>query len=296
MTKLKSHAPSPKEVECIIQEKTAKIIAVGDKPDVTVQEQLDILNQLAGFDFGRFLLQHQGVNGYWTHYMLTHPWREDSAELSQLEEFLLERAPLMMATQERFMIFLQENQKLVKNNASLACIPSGLLGELLYLDFSGIKKIQLTGVDYDSAALYEAKTLAKKLRLSRFLTLQQADAWDLSFNDEFDLISSNGLNIYESDAEKIIALYQQFYCSLKVGGKLVTSFVTPNLEWNMSKIDQADLLLQKIIFIDVLEAKFQCFCSSEQTKQQLELVGFKDINFIYDQARMFPTVIATKTY
>lgn len=294
MTKLKSHAPSPKEIEHVIQERTAKIIAAGDKPDVTIQEQLDILEQLAEFDFGRFLLQHQGVNGYWTHYMLTHPWIEDSVELTQLEKFLLERAPSMMATQERFMIFLQENQRLAKNNASLACIPSGMLGELLYLDFSNIKKIKLTGVDYDSAALYDAKTLAKKLRLSRFLTLHQADAWDLPFNDEFDLISSNGLNIYEPDATKVIELYQQFYRSLKIGGKLVTSFVTPSSEWNMLKIDQADLLLQKIIFVDVLEAKWQCFCSSEQTKKQLELAGFKDINFIYDQARMFPTVIATK--
>lgn len=294
MTKLKSHASSPKEVDHIIQEKTAKIIAVGDKPDVTVQEQLDILMQLAEFAFGRFLLQHQGVNGYWTHYMLTHPWREESVKLSQLEEFLLERAPTVMATQERFMIFLQENQRLVKNNASLACIPSGMLGELLYLDFSDIGKIKLTGVDYDNAALGDAKTLAKKLRLGRFLTLCQVDAWDLSFDNEFDLISSNGLNIYEPDAAKIIALYQQFYRAIKIGGKLVTSFIAPAHEWNMRKIDQADLLLQKIIFVDVLEAKWQCFCSSEKTKQQLELAGFKNINFIYDQARMFPTVIATK--
>jgi hypothetical protein len=294
MTKLKSHAPSPREVDHIIQEKTAKIIAAGDKSYVTVQEQLDILGQLAEFAFGRFLLQHQGVNGYWTHYMLTHPWKEDSAGLTQLEEFLLERAPLMLATQERFMIFLQENQRLVKNNASLACIPSGMLGELLYLDFSGIDKIKLTGVDYDNSALDDAKTLGEKLGLDEFLTLYQADAWDLPFSNEFDLISSNGLNIYEPDVAKITALYQQFYCSLKAGGKLVTSFVTPMVEWDMSKINQADLLMQKIIFVDVLEAKFQCFCSSEQTKKQLELAGFKDINFIYDQARMFPTVIATK--
>ena len=89
MSKLKSHAPSPKEVAHVVSEKTAKIIKSGNKPHVTIQQQIDILNQLEGFPFGRFLLQHQGTNGYWTHYMLTHPWEKNNIHLSKLENFLL---------------------------------------------------------------------------------------------------------------------------------------------------------------------------------------------------------------
>lgn len=62
----------------------------------------------------------------------------------------------------------------------------------------------------------------------------------------------------------------------------------------MTKLNLADLLLQKIIFVDIMEAKFQCYRSSEQTHEQLKLAGFSDIQFIYDEAKLFPTVIATK--
>jgi chemotaxis methyl-accepting protein methylase len=39
--------------------------------------------------------------------------------------------------------------------------------------------------------------------------------------EEFDLISSNGLNIYVKDKEQVIALYQKFFDALKPGGTLV---------------------------------------------------------------------------
>lgn len=93
---------------------------------------------------------------------------------------------------------------------------------------------------------------------------------------------------------------KEFYKSLKVDGKLVTSFLThPPLladqcEWDFTKINHDDLLLQKIIFVDVVETKFQCYRSTEKTRKQLELAGFRDIQFINDEARIFPTVIAYK--
>ena len=62
----------------------------------------------------------------------------------------------------------------------------------------------------------------------------------------------------------------------------------------MDNINQADLLLQRIIFVDIINAKWQCFRSTKQTQQQLASVGFKNIKFIYDQAQMFPTVTAIK--
>lgn len=306
--RLKSHSVFSEPLAYTLERIAARIRQEGDKPYVSVARQLELLQQLSQFEFGQFLLQNQGINGYWTHYMLTHPWygrltgnNQYGKPLHELEKFLLDRAPVMLATQQRFTHFLRENQNAVKDHARLACIPSGCLGELLYLDFSDIDQIELIGIDYDDVALDDAHDLADKLGLSRFIRLIQGDAWQLNLHNEFDLISSNGLNIYEPEDNKIIDLYRQFHGALKPGGKLVTSFLTVppqaggNCEWQMDKINQQDMLLQKIIFADILDAKFRCFRSSPQTRSQLEAAGFNDIEFIYDEASLFPTVIARKS-
>ena len=220
--------------------------------------------------------------------------------LSPFERFLLSSSPIILATQERFQIFLKENQKAVKNDACLASIPCGLLGELLYLDYSGIHTIRLVGIDLEASALAHAKILATTKNLSSFIHLEQEDAWKLKVQEKFDLISSNGLTIYEPDDAKVTVLYKIFYEALNPGGRLVTSFMTPppllrqNSEWLMSKINSDDLRIQKIIFSDILEVKFQCFRSSDTTYKQLQEAGFRKIDFIYDAAHLFPTVIASK--
>lgn len=304
--RLISHAITPESMETILA-KISQHIQDNPNPAVSVERQLELLNGLNQFDFGRYLLQNQGINGFWTHYMLTHPGygrktgKNNRGEaLTELEAFLLDKAPTMLATQQRFEIFLKENQKQVKNHAKLACIPSGMMGELLYLDYKDITDIELIGVDYDHKTLEDAKALAQEKKLLPFIKLIQQDAWQLDFANEFDLISSNGLNVYEPIDEKVIALYRQFHKSLKPGGKLVTSFLTcpPALtdqcEWDFTKINQADLFLQKTIFVDMIAAKWQCYRSSTQTQIQLEAAGFGDIQLIYDEAKMFPTVVAYK--
>lgn len=297
-----SHCISTETLDLCVQKITERIMQQGDKPYVSVKYQLDLLQQLREFDFGKFLICHQGINGYWTNYMLTYPWHKNEIghQLSPMERFILERAPIMLATQQRFEIFLQCNQKEVKEKAVLACIPCGMMGELLYLDYKTIHSIQLVGVDYDDNALNDAKLLAEEKKLMPWVTLEQGDAWQLKAQDAFDLISCNGLTIYEPNDLKLMDLYQLFYKTLKSGGKLVTSFLTPppmlaeHCEWNLSKINEEHLLLQKIIFVDILDAKFQCYRSSLQTKKLLESAGFKQIEFVNDDARLFPTVMAYK--
>lgn len=302
-----SHNTGSSHLNTAMQQMKERIIKEGDKPHVTVETQLKILQELCQFEFGQFLIKNQGINGYWTHYMLTHPWfgrktglNNSGKPLSPMESFILDKAPTMLATQQRFELFLQENQKTIFNGATVASIPCGMLGELLYLDFKGISNIQLIGIDYDPAALQDAITLAEKLNLTSFTQTLCGNAWELNIQDEFDLISSNGLNIYEPDDDKILDLYQQFHNALKKGGKLVTSFLTypphlsPQCEWVLDKINQEDLLLQRIVFSDILNAKFQCFRSSQQTKEQLESTGFRNISFLYDEAHIFPTIVAEK--
>lgn len=303
-----SHVCTEETLATTLDKITARIKQEGDKPYITVAEQLGLLNQLAEFDFGRFLLQNQGINGYWTHYMLYHPQigrktgkNNRGQPFTELEAFILDRSPLMLATQQRCEIFLQENQKKVRNGAKLACIPCGLMGELLYLNLESVHDIALIGIDYDSATLKDAAALAEKRGLSQFVKFYQQDAWELDVHNEFDLISSNGLTIYEPDDEKVLELFRLFYQALKPGGKLVTSFLTPpptlteHCEWDLSVINQKDLLLQKILFADIIASKFQCYRSTALTKTQLTSLGYTDIEFLYDKARLFPTVVAYKS-
>ena len=70
--------------------------------------------------------------------------------------------------------------------------------------------------------------------------------------------------------------------------------LTDECEWDMSRINQDDLILQKIIFFDIVQSKWSCFRSTQQTENLLTIVGFVDIQFIYDDAKMFPTVVACK--
>ncbi|MFW2570084.1 SAM-dependent methyltransferase [Legionella sp. 29fVS95] len=302
-----SHNIAEETLAIVVDKIAARIKQEGDKPYITVTEQLDLLNQLADFDFGRFLIQNQGINGYWTHYMIYHPQtgrisgkNNRGQPFTELEAFILDRSPLILATQERCQIFLQENQEKVRNGAKLACIPCGLMGELLYLNMESVHDIELIGFDYDAATLKDATQLAEQRGLSHLVKFYQQDAWELDFHNEFDLISSNGLTIYEPGDEKVMELFRLFYQALKSGGKLVTSFLTPpptlteQCEWDFSVINQKDLLLQKILFADVMAAKFQCYRSTALTKKQLTSLGYTDIKFLYDKAKLFPTVIAYK--
>lgn len=298
---LLSHGNS-QSLEAAIQKIALRIQTVGDAPGYSVKDQLHLLEELSRFELGRYLIQHQGLNGFWTHYILTHDPKKGTQHKEKLERFLLEEAPTVLATRERFHIFLEENQKSVFEGACLACIPCGIMSELLYLNFNEVKHIQLWGIDYDPQALEDAQALgAEKNRLSS-MVLHQMDAWEMHFEEKFDLISSNGLNIYVKDEHKKTQLYQNFYTALKPGGRLVTSFLTfppsasahePHSEWNLNQIDPKALNLQKTIF-GVLQVKWIGFNSTEQIETQLSAVGFKNITVRYDKAKMFPTVIALK--
>ena len=81
---------------------------------------------------------------------------------SPLESFLLDKAPVALATQQRFKLFLQENQKSVQDNAKLACIPCGMMGELLYLDSRHKNNVRFIGIDYDPKVLKEAQIFAEE--------------------------------------------------------------------------------------------------------------------------------------
>ncbi len=287
--------------KCSFEESVAqihdKIVKRGDLPYATVARQLELLNQMSQFELGRFLLQnHCGLNGFWTDYIINPP----QFVSHPLEQFLLYRAPVLKATQERFKTFKKIIQNELRDGATYASIPCGLMGDLLQLDYSSLKQFKLVGIDLDPESIQQATKQAKERGLSKNAHFMTADPWKIEAKEEYDLITSNGLNIYEPNDDKVIELYRKFYQSLKPGGLLVTSFVTPppgvhnRCEWKMDKISLEDALLQKIIAADMLEARWQSFRSTEQTRHQLEKAGFSDLQFLPDTAHLFPTVLARK--
>lgn len=302
-----SHEQRSSSLQNAIDSTIAKVQNRKDLPHVTVERQIELINLLTDFNLGRFLLERGGLNGYWTNYVIKHPangrltgLNDEKRPFNALEDFLLNRAPTILATQRRFQIFKAEVQKRLFEGASLASIPCGLMADLLDLDFTNASQISLTGIDLDSESIESAKKYAEQMNLKAHCKFLQRNAWDLKIKSKFDLITSIGLSIYEPDDEKVVELYRQFFEALKPGGYLVTSFLTPppapgvKTEWKLDAVNMQDALLQKIVFGDVLDCKWQKFRSEETVKSQLQKAGFYEIEIHNDIAHIFPTIVARK--
>lgn len=279
----------------------ARVRAGGDLPGATVEQQLAVVDQLASFELGRFLLVNRGLDAYWTHRLVTYvPGTLKRGEVLDLEYQVFEQMPAVLATRERFGIFRREVQTMLKPGIALASVPGGLMGDLLLLDHTACPDATLLGVDLDQRALDGARALATERGLAQQLTLRHVDAWEMDLNGAADVLTSNGLNIYEPDDERVTALYRKFFDALKPGGRLVTSFLTPppmlspESPWDMSAVTPALLGLQHLLFVKIIEAKWSAFRTEAQTRAQLERAGFTEMTFIDDRARMFPTVVARK--
>ncbi len=296
------------DFDTIYNQLKQRILDEGDKADSTAIERFQILEELSKFNFGKFLIINNGINGYWTRYMVLHPQEgrlsgvnDAKKRFSKFENWLLDRCPIILATQERFFNFQRLLQSYVQDNVKLASLPCGLMDDLLGLNFRGINNFTLVGIDLDENSLKYANENAKHNHLEKHCHFEQRDAWQLEYTNEFDVITSNGLNFYEPNDEKVTSLYHEFYQALKTGGKFISSFLTPppNKEnispWDMTQINKEDLKIQKILLSDILKVRWQnAYRTEEQTLRQLTKVGFKDVLFIYDRQKMFPTFIASK--
>lgn len=261
-----------------------------------LEEELTLLNQLTEFELGRFLLENKGINGYWTAYWVVHGPQKKFDH--PLEEWLIHKTPGFKASQERFKIFQKEIQSRLHSNMKLASIPCGLMDDLLGLDYEGKENIELIGIDLDQESLDLGKINAQKYSPKANVSFYRRDVWSMGALEEYDLITSNGLNFYEADEEKIVDLYKTFYQALCPNGILVTSFLTPPpgspapSPWK--NFNPQDAIKQKALSIDILQAKWQAHRTEAQTRQQLEAAGLKVIDVINDSQNIFPTVIAQK--
>jgi ubiquinone/menaquinone biosynthesis C-methylase UbiE len=285
-----------------------KIVSRGNLPHASVELQLDLLDQLSEFALGRFLLEHRGFDGYWTKYVIMHQFKgritgknDNGKDIHPIENFILNKAPSILSTQQRYLHFKDCLQKQVKSNCTIASLPCGLMGDLLTLNYEGTENVKLVGVDLDINSLKLAAQYAEELDVIPEVEFIHTDAWHLNVENEFDAITSNGLNIYEPNDNKVEELYKIFYKTLKSGGQLITSCITPppsvnkKSEWIMEKIDKKDALLQKILFMDIIGVEWNCSRTVSQSRAMLENAGFSNITVLYDEAHIFPTFTAEKT-
>lgn len=301
--KIISHQKTNLDFINLVEQHSQKIMKEGDSAYATVEKKLQLLNELISFEFGKFLLEHKGVNGYWTEYMCSYPIRKKKSgkiTSNPHEMQFLEKLPILLATQERYQIFKNEIQQRFKNGVCFASLPCGLMYDLLSIETDLVTNFKLVGIDLDANSIEQARAISLVKNLNHFCEFYHIDAWQMEFQNEFDLLASNGLNIYEKDDARVVTFYEKCFKSLKKNGVFVVSTITPSpiestdSTWKVDKINQEDLLLQKIFFVDIIEAGFQARRSVKQTQAQLTQAGFSSFKILPDTRGMFVTFVAQK--
>ena len=294
---LRTHQIFSSDFQHVYNQCRTRLISEGEKSLSTLKEQLDILDQLAEFPLGRFIIEHKGLNGYWTDFTLRPP---KNSAFTPLEKFYLEKAPSILASRESFYISQAIMQENLRNGITIASLPCGVMANVLTLDFSKIDKIRLVGIDLDFEVLVYANQLAEERKLQSHLELLQHDAWKLEIDSKYDMISSHGLNLYLNDEEELISLYTKCCAALKPGGLYISSFLTPSpfdskeSPWDMTKVNEEDLRYQRVIFSDVAKVKWRHFYNYDQVADQLTKAGFTAIEFVPDSANIRPVIVAKK--
>jgi SAM-dependent methyltransferase len=265
----------------------------------TAPDVARLREELGGFELGRYLLNNLGLNGLWTSYVLLYPERgsrtrlsSDGTPLGDLEAWLLDRCPILLATQQRFRLMRGLTQPLLRSGMQLASLPSGLMDDLLTLDYAASEGVSLTAIDLDAEALDAALRNHRERQSPVAIACEQRDAWQLGCQGRWDLITSNGLNIYVDDDELCTAFYRQVAEALRPEGMFLVSFITPPDHWQ--PYSRADLEQQRLLFEDVVPVRWMCHRDESTTRGQLAEAGLEVISVHYDEQRMFPAVLARK--
>lgn len=255
--------------------------------------------QLREFELGRFLLENHGLNGLWTSYLVLHPERgrrtglsSDGTPLGELERWLLERCPIVVATQERFRMMRSLTQQWLRPGMKLASLPSGLMDDLLTLNYSATPNVELTALDLDPESLQRAEANFNRIAPDVAASFEPRDAWALDATERWDLLTSNGLNIYVEDDDRCTEFYRQVFAGLRPGGLFIVSFMTPPEHWRPRDAD--DLARQRLLFSEAVPVKWSCFRDETCTRTQLMDAGFKVLEVHGDTQNMFPAVVAQK--
>jgi hypothetical protein len=279
------------------------LLSHGHRAEPFLAGDTDLLllrDQMREFPLGRFLLENLGLNGFWTSYVLMHPDRGrltgrglDGYRMQALETWLLNECPIFLATQERFRLFRRMTESLLRPGMHLASLPCGLMDDLLGMTVpDGIGDLTYTGIDLDRESLIFAENNARARGCRVPLNLRQADIMQMPTAPEFDLITSNGLNIYLEDDQDCVVFYHRAASLLNPGGYLITSFITPASSWRPHNAKALER--QQHLFGKAVPVRWMCTRSVGLTCRQLLEAGLEPVRVVYDSQCMFPTVLARK--
>lgn len=269
--------------------------------DGELQNCEQILQELQLFELGRSLLVERGLNAFWMQYVISYPQHgkitglsSDGSPLTTLERWILESSPIVVSAQDRYFKFQKLLVENLRNNMTMASIPCGYMDDLLGLDYSDIRDFKLFGVDIDPSAIKGARLNAEANNLA--VEFINCDAWALNADSKFDLITSHGLTIYESDHTKLEELLNQFNRALKKDGVLITSFLmSDGAPFAESAPKFEDIHRQQLVMSEVLNMKWQaCSKTKLQIDELLQRSGFGATQYHYDRFASFPSVYARK--
>ncbi|MEM7495739.1 MAG: class I SAM-dependent methyltransferase [Myxococcota bacterium] len=136
-----SHDEHPVALEQAVRDIRDRIHAEGDQPGATVARQLRVVDDLLRFGLGRYLLVHQGYNGYWTRYIaglqpgcgLAAGVNDEGNPLSDLEQWILQHSPGAYIVRERMRTAQAILQPLLRDGVVFASLPCGAMDDLLGL-------------------------------------------------------------------------------------------------------------------------------------------------------------------
>lgn len=270
---------------------------------------LSLAEALPLSEVGRFLLCAQGCDWRTTDLFFDEAHRSGlvgqgrDGALPLFDHLLFFVFPGWVATHERFGIFQQQTQPLVKDGAVLASLPCGRMRDLLTLDYTRLRQpVRLVGIDKDRAALAGAQALARELLPGDGLVTVDCYEGDALLPGltrpavvaAFDLLTSNGLNIYFTD-EQCLAFYANVHAALKSGGVFVTSHLVPPAEYRWEQITRGHVQMQALVWKTLIHPRWESFLKPlESVGAQLEASGFRDVRVCPDSRGVFPTLVAVK--
>ena len=182
---------------------------------------------------------------------------------------------------EHLEISKREVLQISKPNSTLAFFPTGIMYNLLRLEESvlSVHEISLIGLDFDEGSFLATKCIPESSQYANNIHFVSADAWHLeAFENQFDVLTSYGLNLYVSEESKLIDLYKEFFKVIKPGGILIIRFLSDVIRHRSEFRDhEKSYTLSKVI----VDATYRNFGGEASMRYQLEQAGFEVAKVLY---------------
>jgi len=197
---------------------------------------------------------------------------------------------------ERFAIFQRILREVIKPNMKVASVPCGLCDDLITLS-SKSENVEIYGIDFDYNSLEQAiwnHQNCNNNHTYNTFTLKTAlrNAFELvDFEKCFDVITSNGLNIYVQDDDEVIELYKSFHKCLKPNGLFLTSHIIPPTD---EVFHDEYYSKARIIFNDIIQVKWNNPRNVEMIVHQLDSAGFDIVSIEFDNKQFYPSFLCKK--